>query len=161
GQVIQINLTPQAQLAEQLKASKVGSKKQLSTVWAQALGSGIPARLADTWLEQAGLSHANLQPQASVAELKDKDLEALGHSANAWQLTPNGTEGYAKAEVTAGGVNTRELSSQTMESQIIKGLYFIGEVVDVTGWLGGYNFHWAWASAMACAQSLRHAEQPS
>jgi predicted flavoprotein YhiN len=69
-------------------------------------------------------------------------------------LLPHGTEGYAKAEVTAGGVDTRELSSRTMESQRIPGLHFIGEVVDVTGWLGGYNFQWAWASAMACARAL-------
>ena len=70
-----------------------------------------------------------------------------------WELTPTGTEGYKKAEVTAGGVDTRALSSQTMESKQ-PGLYFIGEVVDVTGWLGGYNFQWAWSSGFACAQGL-------
>ncbi len=70
-----------------------------------------------------------------------------------WELTPTGSEGYKKAEVTLGGVDTRDLSSQTMESKQ-PGLYFIGEVVDVTGWLGGYNFQWAWASAHACAQAL-------
>ena len=69
-------------------------------------------------------------------------------------MTPSGTEGYRKAEVTAGGVDTRELSSQTMESTKVPGLHFIGEVVDVTGWLGGYNFQWAWSSAHACAQAL-------
>ena len=76
-----------------------------------------------------------------------------------WQLTPNGSEGYKKAEVTLGGVDTRDLSSQTLESKQ-PGLYFIGEVVDVTGWLGGYNFQWAWASAFACAEALaaKHAE---
>ncbi|MDE1997996.1 MAG: NAD(P)/FAD-dependent oxidoreductase [Burkholderiales bacterium] len=161
GRPIQINLTPQLDLAQQLMAAKLGSKKQLSTTWSQALGASIPARLADTWLQQAKLALPHLRPESAVAELKDKDLEALGHSANAWQLIPSGTEGYAKAEVTAGGVDTRELSSQSMESLKVAGLYFIGEVVDVTGWLGGYNFHWAWASAMACAQSLRQAEQPS
>ena len=72
-----------------------------------------------------------------------------------WHILPAGTEGYAKAEVTAGGVDTRELSSQTMESKRVAGLHFIGEVVDVTGWLGGYNFQWAWASAMACARALQ------
>ena len=71
-----------------------------------------------------------------------------------WLLRPSGTEGYRKAEVTAGGVDTRELSSQTMESGVAPGLFFIGEVVDVTGWLGGYNFQWAWASAAACARAL-------
>jgi predicted flavoprotein YhiN len=70
-----------------------------------------------------------------------------------WQLTPAGTEGYAKAEVTCGGVDTRELSSKTMESRAVAGLFFIGEVVDVTGWLGGYNFQWAWASGHAAGQA--------
>ena len=83
----------------------------------------------------------------------DKALAALAERLARWELVPVGTEGYAKAEVTAGGVDTRHLSSQTMESTQ-GGLYFIGEVVDVTGWLGGYNFQWAWASAYACAQGL-------
>jgi predicted flavoprotein YhiN len=80
-------------------------------------------------------------------------LAQLADSLQQWALTPSGTEGYAKAEVTAGGVDTRDLSSQTMESTQ-PGLYFIGEVVDVTGWLGGYNFQWAWASGYACAQAM-------
>lgn len=159
GQPIQINLTPKADLADRLKAAKTGSKKQLSTTWSHALGEAIPARLANTWLAQAQKQWSTLTPQASVAELKDKDLEWLGQSANEWALTPNGSEGYAKAEVTAGGVDTKDLSSQTMESKLVPGLYFIGEVVDVTGWLGGYNFHWAWASAMACARSLQAGAQ--
>ena len=82
-------------------------------------------------------------------------VDALGQAANAWSIVPNGTEGYAKAEVAAGGVDTRELNQQSMESRLVPGLHFIGEVVDVTGWLGGYNFQWAWASAMACARSLQ------
>jgi hypothetical protein len=89
-----------------------------------------------------------------MPELRDRDLQALAAGLKRWELTPSGTEGYKKAEVTAGGVDTRELSSQTMESQKAPGLFFIGEVVDVTGWLGGYNFQWAWASAAACARSL-------
>ncbi len=106
----------------------------------------MPQRLAQTWLaEQAVRISPSLRPDAALAELKDKDLDALGQSANAWSIVPDGTEGYAKAEVTAGGVDTRELSSQSMESKKVPGLYFIGEVVDVTGWLGGYNFQWAWA----------------
>ena len=157
GKPIRINLTPSRELANLLKEAKNGSRKQLSTTWGQALGNDIPARLADTWLAEAAQQAPALTPQAAVAELKDKDLEWLGHSANDWQITPNGTEGYAKAEVTAGGVDTRELSSQTMESKLIPGLHFIGEVVDVTGWLGGYNFQWAWSSAMACARSLNAA----
>lgn len=71
-----------------------------------------------------------------------------------WRVQPNGTEGYRTAEVTLGGVDTNELSSRTMEARKVPGLYFIGEVMDVTGWLGGYNFQWAWASARACAQAL-------
>ena len=80
----------------------------------------------------------------------------LADSLKHWEITPNGTEGYRKAEATLGGVDTRDLSSQTLESSQ-PGLYFIGEVVDVTGWLGGYNFQWAWASAHACAQALARA----
>ena len=83
----------------------------------------------------------------------DKALAALAQRLARWSLLPDGTEGYRKAEVTAGGVDTRALSSQTMESTQ-PGLYFIGEVVDVTGWLGGYNFQWAWASAWACAHGI-------
>ena len=78
----------------------------------------------------------------------------VAESLSRWPLTPSGTEGYRKAEVTAGGVDTRELDSRSMASKRQPGLHFIGEVVDVTGWLGGYNFQWAWASAAACAGAL-------
>lgn len=158
GQPLAINLAPQHDLAASLKQAKVGSRKQLSTQWAQSLGEAVPQRLAQTWLAQQATAHPALRPDAPLAELKDKDLESLGQAANAWLITPSGTEGYAKAEVTAGGVDTRELSSQTMESKLVPGLYFIGEVVDVTGWLGGYNFQWAWSSAMACARALHSAQ---
>jgi predicted flavoprotein YhiN len=93
-----------------------------------------------------------------VAEVPDKALNKLANSLSQWELTPHGSEGYKKAEVTLGGVDTRDLSSQTMESKQ-PGLYFIGEVVDVTGWLGGYNFQWAWASAHACATALAKQHQ--
>ena len=89
-----------------------------------------------------------------MAEVRDRDLLSLAERLKRWELTPTGTEGYRKAEVTAGGVSTRELSSQSMESSRVPGLHFIGEVVDVTGWLGGYNFQWAWASAAACARAM-------
>ncbi|MDO9237456.1 MAG: NAD(P)/FAD-dependent oxidoreductase [Aquabacterium sp.] len=154
GQALTINLTPTIDLASSLKQAKTGSRKQLSTQWGQSLGDAVPQRLAQTWLTQQSNTNTALRTDALLAELKDKDLEALGRSANAWSITPSGTEGYAKAEVTAGGVDTRELSSQTMESKRVPGLFFIGEVVDVTGWLGGYNFQWAWSSAMACARAL-------
>ena len=88
----------------------------------------------------------------SKAQLKNA-LDLVHH----WQFTPNGTEGYRTAEVTMGGVNTNHISSKTMESQTVKGLYFIGEVLDVTGWLGGYNFQWAWSSAYACATGIHAA----
>ncbi len=91
--------------------------------------------------------------QRPAAEVPDKALHKLAQALSGWSLVPTGSEGYKKAEVTLGGVDTRDLSSQTMESKQ-PGLYFIGEVVDVTGWLGGYNFQWAWASAHACAQAL-------
>ena len=87
--------------------------------------------------------------------MRDKDLQRLADSLAHWEITPSGTEGWRKAEVTAGGVDTRELDSRSMASQRQRGLFFIGEVVDVTGWLGGYNFQWAWASAAACAQALQ------
>ncbi|KGM39351.1 membrane protein [Aquabacterium sp. NJ1] len=160
GQALTINLAPQRDLADSLKQAKTGSRKQLSTQWGLALGDAVPQRLAQTWLTQQASSHPALKPDAALAELKDKDLDALGQAANAWSITPDGTEGYAKAEVTAGGVDTRDLSSRTMESKLVPGLHFIGEVVDVTGWLGGYNFQWAWASAMACARALEPSAAP-
>jgi predicted flavoprotein YhiN len=89
-----------------------------------------------------------------MSDVPDKALVQLAQRLSNWELTPTGTEGYKKAEVTLGGVDTRDVSSQTMESKQ-PGLYFIGEVLDVTGWLGGYNFQWAWASAYACAQGLK------
>jgi predicted Rossmann fold flavoprotein len=143
GQPLQLDLHPQASLEPELLAAKLRSRKRLSNELAQ----WIPSRLADTWTRQ--------QPdwQRPVNECSDKSLAALAHALQHWQIVPTGTEGYAKAEVTAGGVDTRQLSSQTLESRQ-PGLYFIGEVVDVTGWLGGYNFQWAWSSAHACAQAL-------
>ena len=113
----------------------------------------MPSRLADAWVN----SDAALQ--RPIGEATDKALQSLAARLSDWQITPTGSEGYKKAEVTAGGVDTRDLSSQTMESKV-PGLYFIGEVIDVTGWLGGYNFQWAWASAFACAGALDRAPSP-
>jgi predicted flavoprotein YhiN len=89
-----------------------------------------------------------------MADLPNRTLDAFADALNRWTLTPMGTEGYRTAEVTLGGVDTRALSSQTMESRIIPGLHFIGECVDVTGWLGGYNFQWAWSSGWAAGQAV-------
>jgi len=89
-----------------------------------------------------------------LADCPDRQLGELADGLHGWTLKPAGTEGYRKAEVTAGGVDTRELDSRSLQSRLVAGLYFIGEVVDVTGWLGGYNFQWAWASAAACARAM-------
>ena len=144
SQLIRINLAPGVDLAAALLRAKATSKKLV----ANELASQVPNRLADAWVGQ----DAALQ-QRPISEATDKSLHTLAQALADWQLTPSGSEGYRKAEVTVGGVDTRDLSSQTMESKQ-PGLYFIGEVVDVTGWLGGYNFQWAWASGFACAQAL-------
>ena len=145
GQPIDVDLAPGADLGATLKAAKGSSRRKVANEWPQHL----PARLAEAWLTR----HPELA-ERPIADTRDKDLQQLAASLQAWSLTPSGTEGYKKAEVMAGGVDTRELSSQTMESRKVPGLYFIGEVVDVTGWLGGYNFQWAWASAAACGRAL-------
>jgi predicted Rossmann fold flavoprotein len=149
GSPIQLNLAPQTDLAEVLLEAKQSSKKQL----ANALAAWLPSRLADTWTAH------NSAWQRSLPDTPDKALHQLAQALSQWSLTPSGTEGYAKAEVTAGGVDTAELSQQTMESRQ-PGLYFIGEVVDITGWLGGYNFQWAWSSAHACAKALADRLKP-
>jgi predicted Rossmann fold flavoprotein len=147
GAPIRLNLAPDADVADQLSRAKATSRKLI----ANEVATMVPSRLADTWVAQgAALGHNWARP---VNEATDKSLTALAECLSRWELTPDGTEGYKKAEVTAGGVDTRALSSQTMESKQ-PGLYFIGEVVDITGWLGGYNFQWAWASGFACAQGL-------
>ena len=147
GTPIRINLAPDTDLLASLLRAKASSRKLV----ANELATLVPSRLANTWVAQgAALGHNWQRP---INELTDKALAALAQSLARWELTPTGTEEYKKAEVTAGGVDTRELSSQTLESKQ-PGLYFIGEVVDVTGWLGGYNFQWAWASGYACAQGL-------
>lgn len=143
GQPIRINLAPGLDLPATLLRAKATSKKRI----ANELAGLVPSRLADAWVSQ------DAALQRPISEATDKALLALAQRLADWELTPTGTEGHKKAEVTAGGIDTRELSSQTMESRQ-PGLYFIGEVVDVTGWLGGYNFQWAWASGFACAQAL-------
>ncbi len=148
GEAIRLNVAPGTVIAEHLAQAKNTSRKLI----ANALAALMPSRLADTWTAQgASLGHNWERP---INEASDKALNALAEHLSRWEITPTGTEGYRKAEVTAGGVDTKALSSQTMESKQ-PGLFFIGEVVDVTGWLGGYNFQWAWASAFACAQGLK------
>jgi predicted Rossmann fold flavoprotein len=111
------------------------------------LGASLPGRLAETLAERIGLV-------GELAAHKDEALETAERRLAAWTFHPNGTEGFAKAEVTVGGISTAELSSQTMEARRVPGLYAIGEAVDVTGWLGGYNFQWAWASGWAAGQAI-------
>lgn len=89
-----------------------------------------------------------------MADLSDEKIARIGETLTRWRVTPSGTEGYRTAEVTAGGIDTDELSSKTFETRTVPGLHFIGEVVDVTGWLGGYNFQWAWASGWCCGQAV-------
>jgi predicted Rossmann fold flavoprotein len=143
GTPIRINLAPEVDLPAVLADAKQRSRKLL----ANELAQWVPSRLADAWTAQ------DPDWQRPVAECSDKALARLAEQLTRWELVPTGTEGYKKAEVTLGGVDTRDLSQQTMESKQ-PGLYFIGEVVDITGWLGGYNFQWAWASAHACGTSL-------
>ena len=144
GTPIAINLAPDVDMAETLLAAKQRSRKLI----ANELAGLVPSRLADAWVAQ------DAEWQRPIAEASDKALLRLAERLSNWELTPTGTEGYKKAEVTVGGVDTKELSQQTLECKRVPGLYFIGEVVDITGWLGGYNFQWAWASAEACAQAL-------
>jgi predicted Rossmann fold flavoprotein len=146
GMAIEIDLMPQTDASDWFRNAKATSRRQLGG----ELATLVPRRLAETWIALARLDAA--QP---LSQCRDSGLQRLAASLERWALTPSGTEGWRKAEVTAGGVDTRRLGSQTMESALVPGLYFIGEVVDVTGWLGGYNFQWAWASAAACARALK------
>jgi len=143
GEAIEIDLAPGVDLPRILTAAKAG-RRRLGSVLAELL----PRRLADAWL--ATLPGGD----RAVADCRDRDLAALAAGLQRWMPSPAGTEGYRKAEVTAGGVDTRDLDSRSCESRLVPGLHFIGEVVDVTGWLGGYNFQWAWASAAACARAM-------
>ncbi|MDO8276508.1 MAG: NAD(P)/FAD-dependent oxidoreductase [Burkholderiaceae bacterium] len=151
GQPVRINLAPGAKLSEALAQAKARSRKLI----ANELAALVPSRLADAWVRQ------DADWQRPVNEASDKALARLAERLARWEIVPTGTEGYRKAEVTAGGVDTRELSSQTLESTRQPGLHFIGELADVTGWLGGYNFQWAWSSAHACALGLMAAVRPN
>lgn len=142
---IALNLVPEVDIAQTLINGKTTLKKTLANLLAQWL----PARLAEGWL-----AANNFRPDARIADLPDKQLHRLGESINRWTLRPDGSEGYRKAEVTCGGIDTRELSQQTMMVNKVPGLHFIGEAVDVTGWLGGYNFQWAWSSGVAAGLAV-------
>lgn len=145
GQPIRVNLLPELDVAEELISAKTSSKKNL----ANFLAAFLPARLVDGLL----LAHG-FDGNMKIADMQDKRLRLLGEHLNRWELVPNGSEGYRKAEVTRGGVNTRELSQQSMMVNKLPNLYFVGEAVDVTGWLGGFNFQWAWASGVAAGKAI-------
>ncbi|MGG6428627.1 NAD(P)/FAD-dependent oxidoreductase [Acetobacter ghanensis] len=144
GQPLFVDFLPGQDIAALLaKLKKEGCK---------AKGAGALAR----WLPQR-LAHALVElgaPERTLAEWADRDIRLMAERVHRMELRPQGTEGFAKAEVTRGGVDTRGLSSQTMEARTVPGLYVVGEAVDVTGWLGGYNFHWAWASGHAAGEAL-------
>ena len=145
GEALHIDLGAGHDFLERLTQAKAGTRRQLGNT----LGQWVPQRLADAWL-----ARLQLPADKALPEVRDGDLRRLAESLSQWTLQPDRTEGYSKAEVTVGGVDTRELDSRSLQSRRQPGLYFIGEVVDVTGWLGGYNFQWAWSSAAACAQAL-------
>lgn len=146
GEAVGITFLPDAATEWLVEAKRDRPRTHLRTL----LRERLPDRLADALADRLGLDR-------ELGNLSDKDLRAAQSKLADWRFAPNGTEGYAKAEVTAGGIATAELSSRTMEAGKVPGLYAIGEAVDVTGWLGGYNFQWAWASAHACAEALAEA----
>jgi predicted Rossmann fold flavoprotein len=144
GDAVTLDLLPGRDAFALLKAARAAQpKREVAT----ALGEFLPKRLAQRLAEWTACD-------GRLADTSDRALRRLAEQVNAWRVVPNGTEGYRTAEVTVGGVDTRALSSQTMQARAVPGLYFIGEVVDVTGHLGGYNFQWAWASAQACGQAI-------
>ena len=154
GETISINLLPNIDMTALLLAHKKSHPKQLiRTVVADYTDSGDDSHKLPKKLLAALQTHLwDDIKDTELANIKDERLTELGATLNGWQLKPSGTEGYRTAEVTRGGVKTDEVSSKTMQSNMQEGLYFIGEVLDVTGWLGGYNFQWAWASGFVCGE---------
>ena len=145
GEFVSINLLPDVSLNDVLDEQRCAHPNQSLK---NTLAMLLPKRLVEC-LQQLGQI-----PDVSLKQLNVREQQTLIDTLTDWRVQPNGTEGYRTAEVTLGGVDTHELSSRTMEARKVPGLYFIGEVMDVTGWLGGDNFQWAWSSAWACAQDL-------
>lgn len=150
GEFVSVNLLPTLDLAGFLNEQRQAHPNQSLK---NTLALHLPKRLVEC------LQTLGQLPEATLKQLNPTQQTALVETLQNWRVQPNGTEGYRTAEVTLGGVDTKELSSKTMEAAKVPGLYFIGEVVDVTGWLGGYNFQWAWSSAWACAQALAAQKQ--
>ena len=138
-----IRFLPDAPQGWLLEAKRATPSARLRAI----LRQHVPDRLADVLADQLGI-------ESDLGNVADKALRAAEERLRGWRFHPNGSEGFAKAEVTAGGISTAELSSKTMEAKSVPGLYAIGEAVDVTGWLGGYNFQWAWASGFAAGEAL-------
>ena len=144
GDVIALNLSPEVDLFDALRSQRqIAGRRNLTTELARLL----PARLVDHLSSEMDLS-------GNLADWSDTRLRGLTDALSAWEMQPSGTEGYRTAEVTLGGIDTDALNARDMQAKAVPGLYFIGEAVDVTGWLGGYNFQWAWSSAMACARAI-------
>ena len=144
GDEIEVDLAPGTDVATALKAAR-GAGGKLSV--ARALSAHLPGKLAEAVL-------AGLGVDGRLADLPNATIERIGAAVNRWRVRPVGSEGYRTAEVTLGGVDTTALDARTMEARAVPGLHFVGEVVDVTGWLGGYNFQWAWSSGWAAGQAV-------
>lgn len=144
GDEISLKMEPELDVIGHLKAAKKTNGRQSAQT---ALGDILPKRLAQHVTERAGVT-------GNLGDMSDKTLGALASAVQDWSIKPSGSEGYRTAEVTLGGVDTTHLDSKTMQAKAVPGLYFIGECVDVTGWLGGYNFQWAWASGHAAGESV-------
>jgi predicted Rossmann fold flavoprotein len=142
GEAVTINLLPEFDLFEKLKLAQ---QEQANKLLKNYLNELLPKRLVTVWLIEK-------EAETKLADFKHLQLKEIAERFKQWQLKPNATEGYRTAEVTLGGVDCDEVSSKTMEAKSVKGLYFIGECLDVTGWLGGYNFQWAWSSGWAAGQ---------
>ncbi|SLM61202.1 MULTISPECIES: BaiN/RdsA family NAD(P)/FAD-dependent oxidoreductase [Dickeya] len=145
GEFVSINLLPHLDLSASLNTERQAHPNQSLK---NTLAQWLPKRLVEC------LQTLGQLPEVTLKQLSPSQQAGVETTLQQWRVQPNGTEGYRTAEVTLGGVDTHELSSKTMEARNVPGLYFIGEVMDVTGWLGGYNFQWAWSSAWACAQAL-------
>jgi predicted Rossmann fold flavoprotein len=150
GEPVEVDFLPDAGPGWLREAKRSTPRATVRT----ALSRRLPERLAEALLERARGETGTCLIAADLANLPDRSLEEVERALSRWRFTPNGTEGFAKAEVTVGGISTAGLSSKTMEARKVPGLYAIGEAVDVTGWLGGYNFQWAWSSGVAAGEAV-------